>query len=414
VGTPSDTQRFADVLVRKRRAWMLAPLFFPSLLDLVWSAFAHVPPWFTLVIGVLGFLVIPAALAYRKWPARRRGEVSVDARALRLDGEIIFERRTIKQAVMFPEDDGFVVRVTSRRYISQDLRVATAAEGERLLAVLEQSEAQVTATFPCTYGGAVSQWGVFGATVGSSLVGGVGAIFFALHAARHSFLPLVFTFTPVVLMVAALWTRTCKVTVGADGIAIRRPLRKARFLPFSEVREVHREKSDVVVSLVGERAVRFGCHGGSRRLTGADADAAVLALLQRIEDARNRAGDEAPVAARALLARGSLGRAEWRRRVDQLGEEAGSYRVSAVPAGELWKVLADPRETAEVRAAAALAVRRTLDDAGRERVRIAASTIAEAPLRRVFTAVNGGNEAEIEEALDELEGAEAPRAARMS
>ncbi len=77
-------------------------------------------------------------------------------------------------------------------------------------------------------------------------------------------------------------------------------------------------------------------------------------------------------------------------------------------------MVSDPRELAEVRAAAAAAIRhQQLDEGKRERLRIAAEATADVPLRRVFTAVNAHDERALEEAFDELD-AEQSRAAQMS
>ena len=161
----------------------------------------------------------------------------------------------------------------------------------------------------------------------------------------------------------------------------------------------------------GQRVpLTLGCGSGNRRLAGIDADAQALSLHRRIEDARPRTTGHHASAARTLLARGSSTRDEWKRRVVGLGEEAASYRASAVPIDEVWNVLVDPQETTEVRAAAALAVRHHLDDAGRaRRVRIAATPW---PTRRcddVFLAVDAGDEAELEGALETI----APQRSRL-
>ncbi len=416
-GTPHvhPAERFPDVELRQRRGWLL----YLGLLILLLNGFVrHLLPVHS-VFGVLlsafiaPLLAIPLLAAWRRWPRRRRGELTVDGRGLVVEGEtVVVKRRAVKKALAFLDGEEHVVRVTRNLYSIHDVRVPTAAEAERLLTALGHSERQVTATFRAVFGPAVKRR--------TALLCGVASVLPA--AALSSFLlrfhpgllpalgALLIILTPALLMLAWTVLRMCQVTVGADGIAVRQTLRRTRFIPFPAVRKVGLHEHDVTVSITGESApLVLGCAAGHRRVAGIDADAPALTLHRRIEDARHRAAEPLRLPARALLERGSSTREEWRRRLDLLAEEAGSYRASTLPADELWNVLVDPQESAEVRAGAALAVRRRLDDEGRARVRIAASTIADAPLRRIFTAVNKGDEAELEAALETLAPARARR-----
>ncbi len=190
--------------------------------------------------------------------------------------------------------------------------------------------------------------------------------------------------------------------MGADGISVRRPLRRERFVAFREIVDLHRRGREVVYQVEGEQRLRRLTLVDRVRGGGTQAQEAALAFVQLVNEARRRVLEAPSVAARALLARGGSSRGDWRARIDRLSDDTATFRTAAVPPDALWNVLADPAESAEVRAGAALALRRQLDEPGRARVRLAAETSAAPPLRRVLAAVTDDDEAAIEEALDEL------------
>jgi hypothetical protein len=99
----------------------------------------------------------------------------------------------------------------------------------------------------------------------------------------------------------------------------------------------------------------------------------------------------------------ATGQAWWTRlrALSQPGE--GHYREDASPLGALWGVLEDPRQSATQRAGAAAALRGDLDEAGRERVRVALEAVADPGVRVVFDAVGRqADEAQVVYALDEV------------
>jgi hypothetical protein len=362
---------------------------------------------------LLGFLVTEmgfavALLAFserRRFMLRRRGEVTVGADRLNFRGRSLLETRAVLQALAFREDDRHVVRLTSRRLRVFDLVVESAEEGQHILEALGQSAAQSTAIFPAIPGGL--RFRLWAGARG--VLGMMGTMVLAAASARSAsglnplLVFLLGYFTVIVLQV--LSTR-CQVVVGTDGLAVRRPLRGQRFVPFRDVLDLHREGREIVYRVAGERSARRLTLVDRRRRGGPEAKVAAMALVQRVNAARRRAQESHALPARNLLARGSSSREDWLQRLAQLSDEAATFRTAAVPPDELWSVLGDAAETAEVRAAAALALRRQLDDGGRARVRLAAESSAEPPLRRVLTAVTGEDEVALDEALDAI----APRA----
>src|SRR5262249_20710300 len=86
---------------------------------------------------------------------------------------------------------------------------------------------------------------------------------------------------------------------------------------------------------------------------------------------------------------------------EELKSDRG-YRQSAIRDEELWRVVEDPRAPQDARAGAALLLRRSLDDAGRARVRIAADAAAAPKLRVALDAAAAGSDEAIESALADL------------
>ncbi len=138
-------------------------------------------------------------------------------------------------------------------------------------------------------------------------------------------------------------------------------------------------------------------------MQGADVDVPARALAQRIEEARERGRTgELGAATSALLARGKRSIGEWMGALAQITDTAGGFRSSAVPRDQLWRVVDDATATTELRAAAAIALRRELGDDERTRFRVASNVSAEPALRKVFLAVGEDDERELTAALEGL------------
>jgi hypothetical protein len=75
----------------------------------------------------------------------------------------------------------------------------------------------------------------------------------------------------------------------------------------------------------------------------------------------------------------------------------------------LWEVVEDPAVDSTARAGAAMMLRRTLDDGGRARLRVAAGACASPRLRVALDAVaDGGDEAAVAAALEADSDPEVP------
>ena len=105
------------------------------------------------------------------------------------------------------------------------------------------------------------------------------------------------------------------------------------------------------------------------------------AFIERLTDAWEayRAGI-APDAL-GLLARAGRGTLDWVRGLRALGEGQGGYRGIGLTPDHLWRIAEDASAPRESRVGAALALRSTLDDEGRRRLRVAAESSASPKVR---------------------------------
>jgi hypothetical protein len=95
--------------------------------------------------------------------------------------------------------------------------------------------------------------------------------------------------------------------------------------------------------------------------------------------------------------------AGWMRELEamQVGVE-GSYRRATVSDEALWRVVQDASLDARMRAGAAVALRKVLDDAGRQRLRLVAGSTASPRLRVALEAAGGQQDAALAQSLDDL------------
>ena len=165
-----------------------------------------------------------------------------------------------------------------------------------------------------------------------------------------------------------------EVLLGADGLSVlsgRRP----RFVPWREVRAVRLVRFDVVLSL----------HSGERLRIPVSApdpprDRALLHDI-RAEIARAPA---APPPAVTALQRDGRDVDQWRDALRALATRSTAYRGAAIDRDDLERVVAARDVPAEQRVGAAIALAALSED-GRTRVRIAAASSADLPLRDALT-----------------------------
>ncbi len=172
-----------------------------------------------------------------------------------------------------------------------------------------------------------------------------------------------------------------RVTVGVDGVVVAWPLlRRRRFVPHAKIEEVG----------WGTDAVRFLLVSGESYAiaTGPATGERNRALVERLVQARIAWRESEGVSHVAALARSGRSHEAWIHELCAISETAGAgYRSAALPEDTLWRVVQDPSESVEQRIGASLALRRSLHEAGRARLAIAAEASASPRVRIALVAV---------------------------
>ncbi len=191
------------------------------------------------------------------------------------------------------------------------------------------------------------------------------------------------------------------VTVGADGVTLKEPFAKERFIAFAEIAEIDTEVGHLDISLVSDETVKLhlplaGGRGAQERMA---------ALAEAIRDGKKASGGarDANVEARLEAERGDVGR--WIASLRAIGTGADAdHRRAAIDGAELWRIALDPNARPAARAGAAVALADGLDEEGRARLRDAARTTASPKIRvAIETAAASPSDEALSDALAELE-----------
>jgi hypothetical protein len=202
------------------------------------------------------------------------------------------------------------------------------------------------------------------------------------------------------LVLNAIWPT--KITVGRDGVLVGGLLRRS-FYPFAKIASVQKTNWGVMLVRESGREVEIRTESKENPKASASREALLHLVEERVKDL---AGQRGEANAAVLLARGGRSVEEWTSALRALGGggDVGGYRAAAIPTEEMWRILEDPTSDATARAAAAVALRGSLDDAGRARVRAAAEESASPKVRVALQAAAGaGDDAELAQALAECE-----------
>lgn len=201
-----------------------------------------------------------------------------------------------------------------------------------------------------------------------------------------------------------------RISVGIDAVHLRWMWR-TKLIPMSKIAGIERGE---------QRQIRLRLYDGSEELLytsmrtnnyrmGNDYAAqhrdAVLARIAEAHAAFRARGPAADVS--SLVGRGTRSREEWRAALAKLRATEGGYREAVVRDDDLWRVVEDPSAPEDARGGAAMLLRRSLDDAGKARVRVAAEATASPKLRVALDAAAGEADEPFDAALDELAGDDA-------
>ena len=405
-----DAWSSADaVLVRHEPARLrtaLAAIFF-SILSFTLPLSGAVPGWGA-IVSALAFLATTVAsirLAAGRL-ARESGEVSADERGVHVGTATVLARGDVAYGFVEPAGDTARVKLFDASHgLRLEVRVRDSADGQALLRALGLDVGQRVAPFfaASPLGGARAT-----AVAATAVVGTWFALEFLFPGYRATtrrmddILTVARALIPVLMLLtwAALSAVPTLVTVGADGLHVRW-MRRKRFIPYRTIVRVVPAFGQLRVVLSDGTTLRIR---GQRRSftprTRPDHRAMVDRLSTAIEEhlARSRVQE-----AVAQLPSPQADGAGWLRELEavQVGVE-GSYRRAVVSDETLWRVVDDASLDARMRAGAAVALRKVLDEAGRARLRVVAESTASPKLRVALRAASDAEEKGLAESLESL------------
>jgi hypothetical protein len=414
---PAIEQRL-DVLARNKlvdygamAAALVGPLLFFGFLAKVFP-----PGVLGLHLAILGFLLRWVNGRSNMRPKRRSAKVRADREGVWVDGTLAVPRAKISDGFFQPRAQGGSYG-SSVRLVDKRRRVLFEAESSEVeaLALLRalgldpgSKRAEFSGSSPvyATLGRSMLMtFGLMG------LAMGLGIVMAALQV-KGGGGPIPLLLVPFIFgaMIPS------KIAVGVDGILVRWLWQK-KFIPMAQISQVMPE---------GDRAIRVLLADGSaeviytamhrrntwRSYTAQHRDAVLARIHEALIAFRGR-GPTADVS--AIVGKGTRTRSEWLAALEKLRAAEGGYRDAVVRDEDLWRVVEDPAAPEDARAGAAMLLRRSLDEAGKARVRVAAEATASPRLRVVLdTAASEKDDAALAAALEEMaegEGADAKRAA---
>lgn len=349
-----------------------------------------------LVFGATLAAVLVLALRANPWPRLVRVRTYAGREGLYIDRRLI-ERDRIESAVLVPGDgEGRpYVRIAARGALPIEVGVPSPDDGRALLRALGFDAAQHALEFRAT-----------------SIAGVIITLFcllplLALPAIVDSDL-VPFALVIAGAVVLAMMLFPTKVSVGADGVSIRR-FGQMRFIPSGDIEWVQTYDSfqsaetarGVVLVLKSGEHVKIPIGGNG--IGKSDGTKEITAFIERVEEAieAHRTSErEPPVAA---LDRGGRTALDWLRALRRIGAGANAtLRNAPTMPDRLVRLVESPSARPIDRAAAAVALQSSSDPDARARVRVAATAVADQRLRVALEAVAEGDDARLEAALEEL------------
>lgn len=178
------------------------------------------------------------------------------------------------------------------------------------------------------------------------------------------------TLAAVVVWHAARLVPTATLTIGSDGVRVKRSFWPMRFIPFEDLDAACCNGPDLVLA-TRQRRFCIGCQNF----------AAADAIAGRIERMRGLRLRDARGLDLSILERGDRSPEDWCTHVASLAERGANYREQAFARSDLLAVVENPNIAPERRVGAALAVAARAADNERQRLRIAAEACAHPRLR---------------------------------
>jgi hypothetical protein len=395
----------AQLVVREYNRWLLGLAFAAGVgaaLFALLGSFGMASPEPAIPLAMAAF--IGGTALFRRNPGATLLEkrVVVDAESLRVGNRAI-PRARIRDAQVVPLKNGEpVVRIWEERRLPVDLVVSGKEQGREILRALGFDASQRVTRFR---GSSIlmRSWGVRSGLLFVLLPIVYGVLqAFLLEESPELFAAGAKILTVLLFAVGGTLAIPTRIDVGADGVLVRW-LGLKRFYPLARIRSVARYEWGMggnkraigaEMTLAGGEIVRLPM--GTRQWD----DDRSSALVERIHEAMETHARGGVEAAAALLVRRERGVHEWIEELRAIGGGANAdLRTAPVSPENLWRIVESHAAEPEERAAAAVALGPSLDDGGKQRLRVAVGTVADEKLRVAMDAAAHEDEAALEDAL---------------
>lgn len=323
------------------------------------------------LVAALGTLVMMTRQIIAQ---RERGELRADEAGLSLNGEIVAEKRSLKEGYLQPRTGRYpLVRIRTADG-KLDVEVPSNEDGRALLAALGLDN-QI-ASF-------VVRAGLFSNPRVQTTFAAVTSTLLWTVLRVLPRVPVVWWLTAAIALLAIVNTfLPTFARVGQDGLLLRSLTRK-RFFPFSQMQSAEASPWGVTLQLRSGKSVELR----TRPAKQGGQDPAGAALLERLQAgiARAQTTERAEEAA-TLVQRGDRDVSSWLDGLRALRE--GGYRVASLGEERLWQIVQDATAAPTARAGAAVLLRDSLSDEGRARLRVAAEATVLPKVRVVLEAAS--------------------------
>jgi hypothetical protein len=344
-------------------AWALFG-FAPAVLAIA----GDVPHWESLLAPLfyLGGLFTLARTWELRW-RQLRGHLRVDEEGLFLEGKRIAARQKLLHGYVHVDRNQTYLRLVRRALLSPrpiDIQVDDEAQANEILAAMRLDAKTSVGEYKMLHGyrraSLLKSYSAMG-----GLLAVMVAFFYLITFDANAPLQVGSAIALALANIATLLlgiTSVVHVSVGADGVFLRRHLMSRRFISFADIREVTMPKRDLTITLHDGTAITV--HLPNDFSENVKDSSALVGRLR----AALAAYREAPQAPRISGA-------------EAKNEKHAFYRTSALPEDQLWRIVENPSAPTSERTAAANALSLELDAVGRKRLRVAADASASAQLR---------------------------------
>ncbi len=343
------------------------------------------------------FLLFPGSFAFLFAKRTKLSRITASEEGLAIDGTLV-PRARLASPLVRHEDQATYVAFAGRP--SFDVEVKNNLEADALIEALALDAASVAIELKLVR--APSPIAIF-----LMLVGMFGAAAIPL-ALMHT--PLGLALMIVIIVLAAFINRILfgtRVRIGSDGLMLRGLLAR-QFVAHDQIVDATAEGARVIVRRSNGTEIRLDVpvykneHGKASPAANDEA----LAIVRRLRQAQRAHREGAPVVdLSAALDRGAQTTLEWLADLRKLGEGTiATFRTVGIAREQLLDVALGTTATAKNRIAALVALRPSLREEEKVRIRVATERIAAPDLRdHMVRVLDEDDEATMAEALEAID-----------